>query len=176
MRNSTGKRTRLLVVAMSLLALAGCRQGVEQRTAVPGGTGAQEQSAPLLVLEGPGGSTLALAPVFINGEGPFAFALDTGASQSVIDQGLAEELNLPTDGPTVEVSGVAATAEAEQVRVHGWAVGDVQLPGRTMVSLVLREPNRRLKLRGLLGSDVLSQFGTITVDYDRQRLLFRARP
>jgi hypothetical protein len=40
----------------------------------------------------------------------------------------------------------------------------------------LSEPNRRLKMRGLLGSDVLSRFGAVTVDYDHQRLALRTRP
>jgi predicted aspartyl protease len=114
--------------------------------------------------------------VFIGGHGPFAFALDTGASHSVIDQDLADRLGLPSAGPAVEVTGVAATAEAGQVRVGGWRVGDVLLPGDTVVTIGLSEPNRRLKMRGLLGSDVLSRFGAVTVDYDHQKLLLHARP
>jgi len=44
------------------------------------------------------------------GEGPFSFALDTGASHSVIDEDLAERLKLPRGGPDIEITGVAATA------------------------------------------------------------------
>ncbi len=176
MRHATRNGLRLLALALPLLAVGGCQRGADQRTAQPPGTPAEERSIPLLVLEGPGGATLALAPVYIAGHGPYAFALDTGASHSVIDRELAEQLGLPTAGSAVEVTGVAATAEAGQVRVGGWRVGDVQLPGDTVVSLALSEPNHRLKMRGLLGSDVLSRFGAITVDYDRQRLLLRARP
>lgn len=170
MRTLIGNEIRLLVLASALLALAGC-----QRLATPG-TGSEEPGVPLLVVEGRSGSTLALAPVFINGQGPFAFALDTGASHSVIDQELAEELKLPAAGPNVKVTGVATTAEAEQLQMDSWRVGDVPLPGNTIVSLGMAQTNHGVKLRGLLGSDVLSRFGAITVDYDRQRLFLRARP
>jgi hypothetical protein len=174
-RHTYCKRIRLLALAIPLLPLAGCQRGAEQQPAASP-TGGAEQAVRLVVLQGPGGSTLALAPVFIDGRGPFAFALDTGASYSVIDQELADELNLPSAGPPVEVTGVAATAEAGQVRAGGWRVGVVPLPGDTMVTLDLSEPNRRLKLRGLLGSDVLSRFGAVTVDYAHQRLVLRPRP
>jgi len=170
-----GRPWRLALLAVALVAAAGCRRGaVEQPGAPPSEAGGQTVS--LLVLQGPGGSTLALVPVFIGGQGPFAFALDTGASHSVIDKDLAEQLDLPATGPAVEMTGVVTTTEAHQVRVGTWRVGDVELPGRTLVALTLSEPDRRVKLRGLLGSDVLSRFGAVTVDYDNRRLTLRSRP
>ncbi len=162
-----------ILLAASLLLLSGCRS-LMQRTAPPTAL-AGEQTVPLLIVQGPDGSNLALAAVYIDGQGPFSFALDTGASHSVIDQALAEQLGLPVAGPAVELSGVAATAEGIPVRLRSWRVGDVELPGRTMVSVNLSAPNQRLHLRGLLGSDVLSRFGTVTVDYHRQRLLLRGQ-
>ncbi len=168
--------SRISFLVLLYLTAVGCQRVSDQRGAAPASGEAGEQSVHLLVLQGPAGSTLALAPVFIEEQGPFAFALDTGASQSVIDEELAEQLHLPQAGKALEVTGVAATAEASQVRVNNWRVGEVKLRGRTLISLALSEPNRRLKLRGLLGSDVLSQFGSVLVDYSQQRLLLRARP
>ena len=172
MRTHAGRRrTRLFaLVTLPLLALIGCHH--DGNSAATG----NEQSVPLFVLQGPSGSTLALVPVYLNGQGPFAFALDTGASQSVVDEDLADQLKLPKDGPAVEMTGVSATAEATQVRVNAWRVGDVELPGRSMVCLKLSAANRRVKMRGLLGSDVLSRFGAVTVDYNNQRLLLRVHP
>jgi hypothetical protein len=176
MTSHHGRACLLILVAISVVLRAGCRRGTEMQTGVPETGDGREHSVSLLVLEGPGGSTLALAPVYINDLGPFAFALDTGASHSVIDEQLAEELGLPVVGPPIEMTGVAATAQALQVRVGKWRVGEVELPRRTLACIPLSEPNRRLKLRGLLGSDMLSRFGAITVDYRRQRLSFRNRP
>jgi predicted aspartyl protease len=160
------RRTWLLaLLAIPLLvAPIGCQRGARQVVTAGG-------IVTLFVQQGPDGSTLAFAPVYINGEGPFAFALDTGASHSVIDEQLAEQLNLPTIGNDIEITGVVGTAEARQVQVGSWRVGQVELPGHRMVAVSLSEPNRRQKIRGLLGSDALSRFGTVTVDYRTQRLL-----
>jgi predicted aspartyl protease len=40
-----------------------------------------------------------LAPVTINGQGPFSFIVDTGANTSCVSQGLAKKLNLPRGRP-----------------------------------------------------------------------------
>ncbi|HJT76824.1 MAG TPA: retropepsin-like aspartic protease [Gemmataceae bacterium] len=160
---------RLLLLLGLVLPLAGCRtRGLNEGPAVGGG-----QAVPMLVLRGPGGETLALVPIFINGQGPFAFALDTGASHSLVDHTIAEQLGLRVSGPGVKMTGVVAGARAEQVRVDQWRVGDVPLPAHTLVTLDLPEADKETGLHGLLGSDMLSQFEVITVDYQHQRLLFR---
>lgn len=166
-RPAANRTWLLALLVIPFLALVGCHRNPQPTGTVVGG----EQSVALLVVQGPDGSTLAFAPVFINGEGPYAFALDTGASHSVIDEDLAEQLKLPSGGPDIEITGVAATAEAHQVHVGDWRVGGVELPGHRMVALPLSQPNRKLKIRGLLGSDALSRFGTIMVDYHHQRLV-----
>jgi predicted aspartyl protease len=152
---------------------SGCQRNVEQRVAAPDIQGLE---VPLLVLDGPGGARLAFVPVSIDGQGPFAFALDTGASQSVIDKELADQLGLPKVGQAVELTGVAATTEAEETRIGSWRAGDVQMPVDTVVAVRLNAVSRQVKMRGLLGSDVLSRFGAVTVDYEHRRLLFRSRP
>ena len=76
----------------------------------------------------------------------------------------------------MEMTGVVTTTEAHQVRVGVWRVGDVELPKHKLVALSLSEPDRRQKLRGLLGSDVLRRFGAVRMDYDNQRLTLRTRP
>src|SRR5215471_16231077 len=53
-----------------------------------------QQRVRLRVITAKGRDTIALVPVFINGRGPYPFALDTGASQSLIDSGLARTLGL----------------------------------------------------------------------------------
>jgi hypothetical protein len=129
---------------------------------------------PLDVVEGGNGGTLAFVPVTIHGQGPFTFALDTGASHSVVDAGIAEQIGLEhTDAPA-EVTGVAGAATATPVQVDHWQVGGVDLGARTVLALDLAH-NGGLSLQGLLGSDVLNEFGTVTVDYDAATLTLRPR-
>jgi predicted aspartyl protease len=171
-----GKRKRLdwaavaAFAAATVLGLAGCRSlFVRPPPVTPG-----DLVVHLEVLRGKDGGTLAMVPVFINGEGPFAFALDTGASHTLVDSRLAKKLDLPVVGPSVEMTGVAATTKADQVQADQWRVGDVSLPPKTLVSLDMSALDHRSGLEGLLGSDVLRQF-VITVDYQNQLLILRER-
>jgi predicted aspartyl protease len=151
-------------VLATLAVLAGCVQPAPP-TVSGGGT------VQLQIARGREGGTLAFVPVYINGQGPYAFALDTGASHSVVDVEIADELGLPRDGRDVEMSGVAAQEEAEPVKVGNWQVGDVKLPTDMIVAIQLSGPMKGGGLQGLLGSDVLSRFGTITVDYTQSVLV-----
>jgi hypothetical protein len=120
--------------------------------------------APLEIVEGPDGSTLAFVVVTIGEEGPYMFALDTGASNSVIDTAVAEELGLEVVSAAQGVTGVTGSTEAVRVQVTDWRAGDVDLGARPIIALDLSHPGSH-GLQGLLGSDVLSEFGAITVDY-----------
>jgi Aspartyl protease len=164
------RRPLLAALAVVLLGTANCRSRIGSGEPAPG-----DNVVDMVVLTGPGGETMALVPVYINGDGPFAFALDTGASHSMVDRSVAEQLNLPVVGPAVRITGVTSTARAEEVRVDRWRVGNVELPRRTLVTLELPQSDRETGLKGLLGSDMLSEFGVIMVDYQRQRLIFRPK-
>jgi predicted aspartyl protease len=41
---------------------------------------------------------LLLIPVTVNGQGPFLFVLDTGATRTMLDRGLADRLQLQSEG------------------------------------------------------------------------------
>jgi predicted aspartyl protease len=128
----------------------------------------------MTVLKGRGGETLALVPIYIEGKGPFSFALDTGASRSVVDHQIAAELNLPSAGNDVQVSGVGGQVSARPVRVKSWRVADIELPAAPIDALELS--GRSTGLQGLLGSDMLSKFQVIHIDYKNQRLVFHPGP
>jgi Aspartyl protease len=120
--------------------------------------------------------TLALVPVYIDGRGPFRFALDTGASRSLIAAFLARRLHLPSRGAAGMLQGVAGAASAENFGVSSWRAGTVTLPPSTIAAIgsanaptsatgTLHGP------MGLLGSDVLSRYGKIAIDYDKGLLV-----
>jgi len=115
------------------------------------------------VVTGSGGAHLLLVPVYIGSHGPYDFALDTGAARSLVDSRVATQLRLPTAGSEQAVTGISGTSEAARVRVTSWRVDSVELPDTTILSL--RLPPGGQSLSGLLGSDMLSRFRTVTIDY-----------
>jgi hypothetical protein len=129
-----------------------------------------ERRVKLKVVTAPDRSTIALVPVYINGVGPFAFAVDTGASKSLVDLRVVRQLGIKTLGSAGRVRGVAGTATGQRVRISRWRAGSVGLPGVTIASLHLTRPDGK-GLDGLLGSDVLSRYGKIALDYDHDVLL-----
>jgi Aspartyl protease len=160
----------LAAAAVALLAVAGCCR--EPRPApLPEG----QQAVRLYVLEGSGGTALALVPVYINDEGPFAFALDTGASHTLVDLEVARKLNLQRAGRPTQITGVTCFSDAIPVRVERWRVGDVELPPWRLVTLKMPDSGRDVKLAGLFGSDVLSRYGTIQIDYAGQVLILNPK-
>ena len=65
--------------------------------------------------------------VMVNGEGPFVFALDTGASgMGRADATLAAALNLPADG-TDETSDGVSSAQVDKVRIASVALGGLDI-------------------------------------------------
>ncbi|MGW0826608.1 aspartyl protease family protein [Streptomyces sp. NPDC002845] len=139
----------------------------------PGSATSPERSAareiPLTVVER-GGQTIVLAPVSIHGEGPYTFVLDTGASSSVVDDDLARELDLPRTGKRQPISGVIGEDTVPVVSVREWKVGDISLDATDTTVVDLDSLHGDRPIEGLLGSDVLSDFGQITVDYEKETL------
>jgi predicted aspartyl protease len=124
----------------------------------------------LRIVSGPGG-VFAFAEIFIRGKGPFAFTVDTGASHSVIDYDVVRRLRLKTIGKPVTVTGITCRGEAGRLRMAKWRVAGVALPAAEIQTIDMPDPGGGIEIDGLLGSDVLSTFGAITVDYAGGRLV-----
>jgi hypothetical protein len=124
-------------------------------------------------------AALALVPVYINGKGPLPFALDTGASRSLMTEQLARRLHLTIHGPSTVAAGVAGATRAQNVTISSWRAGSASLPSETIAAIPSssrpgKKRRRGHALRGpvgLLGSDVLSRYGKIAVDYDKGLLI-----
>lgn len=168
-------RRALMWAALAMLlsvSLVACRVTVRESNssagvAIPeGGT-----SVPIRVQQDDRGSTLATIELTIAGKGPYPFAVDTGASTTLIDQTLADELALPQDGRGGRVSGVGGTVDTTPVVIRDWSAGDLKLPEATVAAADLPAFGGSDRLRGLLGSDVLSRFQAVTIDYANQKLI-----
>ncbi|MFI6012562.1 aspartyl protease family protein [Streptomyces sp. NPDC051243] len=155
---------------LAALLLAGC-VGYEDR-----GDPDAAQTSPEAVREvrlrvvEQGDQTLAFVPVSIEGEGPFMFALDTGASSSVVDDDVADRAGLELTGERRSVSGILGTGQVPVAEVDEWRVGDVPIEPGEVTVVDLGPPRGGSGIQGLLGSDVLSDYGSITVDYDDEVL------
>ena len=91
---------RLLLAAVLVPLLAGCggaRTVTTAATTTKAGVPKNERhflKVPLRVVKGGNHTTLAVVPVYIGSKGPYDFALDTGASVSVVDLAVVHELGL----------------------------------------------------------------------------------
>lgn len=101
-----------------------------------------------------------VAPVRINGQGPFRFIVDTGANRSVVSHAVAERLALPTVGEG-EVHTVQGVTSASLVAVDSLTYLDLALPSAplpVMSGLVLAGEQGLLGVDGMLGRRLLLDF------------------
>lgn len=75
-----------------------------------------------------------VAPVSVNGQGPFRFIVDTGANRSGLSQALVEQLGLSPHG-TGDVHSVHGVSTAPLVSVDSLRYGQLSLGGASMPML-----------------------------------------
>jgi len=102
-------------------------------------------------------------PIRINGAGPFAFVVDTGANQSVVSQELAAQLNL-VQGPLEPLNGVAGVENATTTKAS-LEIGD-RVEGEVVFSIL---PAEAIGGAGMLGLDRL-EGQELTLDFGGQVL------
>ncbi len=103
-------------------------------------------------------------PVTINGAGPFAFIVDSGATRTVISSRLATLLNLPSAG-IVSLHSVGGESQVGSVKIDALTLGG--LPAKPIVAPVLDEEN--LGAVGILGIDTLAD-KKVVIDLDANRM------
>jgi predicted aspartyl protease len=103
-----------------------------------------------------------LAPVMINGQGPFRLIVDTGASHSTLSIELAQTLGLvPSDDYALVLNGVTGTARVQGVLVDRLQAGDVAVKRTRMPvvqSALMAGADGVLGLAGLDENHVLVDF------------------
>ena len=107
-----------------------------------------------------------VAPVMINGQGPFRFVIDTGANSSVISPALAQRLNLTLSAAdSMTLSGVTGSALVPTVKIDTLAAGDIALRDLTLpvIDSVLGGADGVLGVEGFEGTK-------IRIDFARDRL------
>jgi len=109
-----------------------------------------------------------LAPVEINGRGPFRFILDTGANRSAIAQRVADTLGLPaTDSSMIDVHGVTGFASVQAVRIASLRAGEIHVENSRLPVL----PNHVFaNADGILGVDGFKE-ARIEIDFVDDRVI-----
>ncbi|HEY5386029.1 MAG TPA: aspartyl protease family protein, partial [Acidimicrobiales bacterium] len=143
-------------------ALPPASSGCIGATALPGSAAAEKAPLTVSVVAG---QVAEAVNVCIGDQGPFPFVLDTGAGQSTIDAGLAHRLHLASAGPPSEFAGVGCTGTARPVSVGDWSLDGVPLSAQQLTAATLPQMGGKGEPVGLLGSDVLSRFGAIRIDF-----------
>jgi predicted aspartyl protease len=118
-------------------------------------------------------SHLVGVPVHINGQGPFVFALDTGAGNTVMTPELANRIGLePKDVPGI-ARGIGGDFQLKLAEVHKLAVGEAEISYTSAVILDLStvSPKGKLIENGIIGYDFLNRFETV-IDYPNMRFSF----
>ena len=141
---------------------------------------------PMHVVRGEGDAVLIFVEIHINEQGPYTFAIDTGASRTVIAPDLVEELGLETSGESQDVTSATGEVEAQIVEIETWRIGNVALPEGDAIALAMPEAGdgagastllgseQFQAMQGLLGSDILSAFGEVTFDFEQGTLILRS--
>jgi hypothetical protein len=110
-----------------------------------------------------------VANVCIGNEGPFPFLVDTGGSTTLVDSSLAARLHLAlVDGPRT-VSSFTCERQISFAAVSRWSVGNMTLLPQAVEVGTVQSPVLP-NLDGVLGSDTLSSFGAVRIDYRQQTL------
>ena len=111
---------------------------------------------------------LIFTAVKINGKGPYQFAIDTGATQTVVSEKLAAEAGLEEITSTV-VYGIGGTnkVETKLYKMREFTAGDVTVKNTPVGTF--NDPLISQFADGILGTSIFSDF-FITVDYPAGQL------
>src|SRR5262252_780123 len=111
---------------------------------------------------------LLFANVMVNGKGPYEFAIDTGATQTVVSEKLAQEAGLDLITSTV-VFGIGGSGKVETklYKMKELSIGDVEVKNTPVGTF--NDPLVAQLADGILGTSILSDF-IITVNYPAGQL------
>ena len=117
-----------------------------------------------------GKGAVVLANVCIDGVGPFPFVVDSGSALSVVDTQLSHRFHLHQVGTPELAAGIGCSTTVVPEQVSRWSVGNLTLRSQTVLSTALPNLDASQPLDGVIGSDVLSRFGAVRIDYRTQTM------
>jgi predicted aspartyl protease len=118
-------------------------------------------------------TALIAVPVHVNGQGPYTFLFDTGASNTILSQKVADALKLPPGRPYV-LSTAAGDINVSIRLVNMLAVGEGRLDN-TEIAVATFGMFDQLHVDGILGGDYLRRF-KVSIDYENQTVQIQLSP
>ncbi|HXH59872.1 MAG TPA: retroviral-like aspartic protease family protein [Fimbriimonadaceae bacterium] len=107
---------------------------------------------------------------YINGDGPFKFVVDTGASQTMVSADLAERLRLPVEGTVMVTAPNSSGAFRAQVhRIKELRVGDLKFFDVKATSLMDRGFLASLQADGIISASDFEDY-LVTLDYRHKQI------
>ena len=121
-------------------------------------------------LAGPGEAAI-VVPVQINGEGPFNFVLDTGATLTCVVQELVQKLKLPEQRGVYGMgAGINSQGNFQVLKIDSLQVGTAKATNITGCSIDLQNiKSIGLDAQGLLGLNFLKSY-RVTIDFEHKIL------
>ena len=114
-------------------------------------------------------------PVRLEGQGPWPFVIDTGASHSLIASSIAQQFGYVPLPPTSDVQTLTEQYRGETFQINRVSLGPVQAPALNMVIADVPEDNLPLVV-GLLGADLFDRGGPLgqltRIDFPNQKIDF----
>ncbi len=155
------------VTLLAVASLSGCSAPTVQ---IDQASPSKGITANVQVVTDQAGGVTILAPVMIDGHGPYIFVVDTGASVSLIDRPIANRLGLTQSGDPQQVEGIGGTQTVIPVAISSWSLGNIKLPSTNIDKSSFSSLELGSNAVGLLGSDIWDRFGEVTLNYSAQTL------
>ena len=108
--------------------------------------------------------------VCLDGHGPYPFVVSSGSGVSSIAPRLLRTLRLPVSSGLAPVLGVTCVPDAHAVLIKSWSMGPVPLLEQELFVTTVPSTGLGQAPMGIIGSDVLSRFGAVQVDYHTRQL------
>jgi predicted aspartyl protease len=151
----------LVILLASVILVSSCMLPGASEFGAPG---AVQPGDARFSLAPPNGAAI-LVPVKINGQGPYTFVFDTGATFTCIDEKLVEQLKLPESSGRVGVGIVVIEGAAKLVEVNSLEVGDATAKDlKACVIDFQRLQTGGLSAQGLIGLNFLKSY-RVTIDF-----------
>jgi hypothetical protein len=155
------KAVTFMLANLLLVTFVGAPRSSSQMT----GPDASAVEVPMLLR-----GSMPAVEVMVNGQGPFVFAIDTGAmGMARADSSLVERLGLPTVGRMRAGDGSGTSRSIDVVRLDSIAFGGVRFNNVRAPSRDYKASPRLSGVDGILGFNLFSEY-LLTLDYAGKRV------
>jgi predicted aspartyl protease len=113
--------------------------------------------------------SLIVIPVYVNGNGPYRFLLDTGAGMTVLSNKVARRLNLQ-NGRTESMGSAGGYILITIYDLNELRVGEIRM-AQPQIAAADFDLMRSLEIDGILGADQLKAF-RVSIDYSKKTVHF----